>query len=200
MDPLHHHPPSDDGPDLFTAAAQRDRALEIVGENAGDWLGTAVEAIRSVAARQATITSADIWPLVPETREPRAMGAAFVRARAEEIIEPTGLSRATERANARKLTVWASLLYRPNAYEAHGRDKKARAMARALFRLDRDLPGQGSPEPLSVRVAAMDSDFWQQLAKVAGRDHASDATVLRVIELLEEAEADEAEGREKVPA
>lgn len=172
--------------DLFTAAASRDHALRIVADNAADWMDRAVAAIRITAEKQATITSADVWPLVPETREPRAMGAAFCRAKAEGIIARTGMSRATERANARRLLVWKSLLWHPaNGWEAGNREKKAGALARALRSLDGVL---ASDTPLVDRAAALTPDEWAGLARIAGQNKPSDTTVLRVLEILSESE------------
>ena len=180
-------------PDLFTAARDsRDRALAIHEDRQPDWLDLAVAAIRTVAEKQPTMTSDDAWAQgLPEPPEPRAMGAAFVRARAEGIIDRTGLTRASDRGtnNARHLRVWASKLYRPNAYEESGRERKAFALARVLWKLDNDLPGAGSPEPLSARAAAQPPSFWEGLAALSDRKVPSEATICRVIEILSEQEA-----------
>ena len=186
--------------DLFAARASRDRALRIVEENAPDWTDRAVEAIRALAGKQATLTATDVWAmLAQEPREPRAMGAAICRAKAQGIIEPSGLPpMATDRANARKMAVWRSRLYRPDTgWEAMGRERKAGRILRAFLKAAGDRPRA----EIASAAHRLDLRWWRAFAlNVAGENHEpSDATILRVLEMLDaEAPADAAEGTSDV--
>ena len=68
----------------------RDKALAKVAENAPDgWVDDAINAIRHISLTRKTLTSDDIWPLVVNPPEPRAMGAAFTEAARRGLIRKT---------------------------------------------------------------------------------------------------------------
>jgi hypothetical protein len=80
------------------------------------WKAAALDAVRSLANRQAFIVADDVWSelgnLDVSTHEARALGAVFVQAKKEHLIEGTG--RVVKcRRSVRKggnQAVWKSLI------------------------------------------------------------------------------------------
>lgn len=71
------------------------------------WLDAARAAILRLGGEMADFTTDDIWPLVPPTREPRAMGAVIRRLSEDGLIEPCGFRKSNSRVNHRRpVTVW----------------------------------------------------------------------------------------------
>jgi len=61
-----------------TGQQLRDKAIAQVAANApANWIEDAITAIRHVCLSRTLISSDDIWPLVIQPPEPRAMGAAL---------------------------------------------------------------------------------------------------------------------------
>ncbi len=91
-------------------ATLRDRAIDQLELKFGEeWIETAVAEIRAVAIENPLgFTSDDVWPNLPSVDEPRAMGAAFTRARKLKIIKPIDEWRCSRRAEChrRPLRVW----------------------------------------------------------------------------------------------
>lgn len=90
-------------------------STETPEENDG-FFDAAMEAIKSVAAKQDTFIIDDVWAVMPPTyvTDKRAMGAAITRARASKMIAPTGIYRssAQPQCHANPRQVWKSLLMR----------------------------------------------------------------------------------------
>ncbi len=97
------------------ARARRDAAVAAVEGAASEaFLAAALAAVRTIATTRDTFIVDDVWavlgPLVPPTRDKRAMGAVLMAARREGLIQPTEAFRASAQpqchANPRR--VWAS--------------------------------------------------------------------------------------------
>ena len=76
------------------------------------WLGKAATAVRWVAKHKDEFTTDDVWSLVGETREPRAMGCVMIEARKNLLIKPTKKFKESSRSvcHGRPLRVWRSLI------------------------------------------------------------------------------------------
>ena len=186
-----------DSLDLFADAREaRDEAMERAAAHADQhWRAGALDAIRALATREATIHPDDAREAIAERcgepREWRVLGPLLLAAAREGWIERSGVKRQSTRAtnHAHERECWRSLLYQPNPWEETGRERKATALARAFWRLERDIPGKRPATPLSERVAGLRPAAWEALARVTDTRPASDATVTRVVELIREAEA-----------
>lgn len=96
--------------------AHRDLALERVESNAAQgWNDAALSAIVD-ASRLGDFTSDDAWESLakagaPLTHEPRAMGAAMMRAKRMGLIVPTEFWRQSRRpeTHARPVRVWRAV-------------------------------------------------------------------------------------------
>jgi hypothetical protein len=87
-----------------TGQQLRDKAIAQVAANApANWIEDAITAIRHVC-----LSSDDIWPLVIQPPEPRAMGAAFQEAARRGVIRKTDRVVASRRpeCHGRPIAVW----------------------------------------------------------------------------------------------
>lgn len=92
-----------------TGQQLRDKAIAQVAANApANWIEDTINAIRHVALSRSLISSDDIWPLVVQPPEPRAMGAAFQEAARRGIIRKTDRVVASRRpeCHGRPIAVW----------------------------------------------------------------------------------------------
>lgn len=104
---------------MFTAAAAaRDEALFNV-ENAAesDWIELAYQALLLTARTLRWFICDDVWDIggLPPTRENRALGAVFKRAKRDGVIVMTGDSRPSVRSHLTGKPVWLSLIYKGGA-------------------------------------------------------------------------------------
>lgn len=96
-------PPTPSGEQL------RDEAIARVSANAPpNWIDDAINAIRHVALKHRLLSSDDVWPLVIQPPEPRALGAAFQEAARRGIIRKTDRVIASRRpeCHGRPIAVW----------------------------------------------------------------------------------------------
>lgn len=107
--------------DAMLSDRARDNALRRVAHNVDTTWATAAErAIHTVAARQPSLTSDDVWQLlqtwnVAPPHEPRAMGAMMKRAQKQGWIKPTSTFKPTTRVQAHSspTRVWQSEIWKP---------------------------------------------------------------------------------------
>ena len=90
-----------------------DDAIERVELSSRDWIDAATPLIKQLAESNAMITSDDVWSLIDSPVEPRAMGAAFARARRAGWIVASDMTRRSERpeAHRRPIRLWTSNLF-----------------------------------------------------------------------------------------
>jgi len=111
------HPSDDGGQGTFDwgKIGQEARgAIEQV-ENAAkpEWLRQAYEALVRCAEENETFISDDVWRYdLKRTREDRALGPVFLRAKRQGIIEKTGTLRPSVRSHLSGKPVWRSLIPR----------------------------------------------------------------------------------------
>lgn len=76
------------------------------------WLDQALLCVRVLAERQATLTADDLWGLIDQPREPRALGAVMRAATAKGLVRATSEWRLSKRGacHRRPLRVWESLI------------------------------------------------------------------------------------------
>ena len=95
---------------LFDAEEARDEALARVAAGAGDWVGRAREAVRSVALSRFDFTTDHVWEVLGDDRpaEPRALGSVMKAMAGEGLIWSTGEYRKSGRveSHARPVAVW----------------------------------------------------------------------------------------------
>lgn len=99
------------------AKAARDSAIDQVAQGASaEWMAAAIQAVRDVAHKRETFTTDALWALIPQPREPRALGPAMQQARRYQLCEPTDMTRCSGRTacHARPLRVWRSLIWNGN--------------------------------------------------------------------------------------
>lgn len=101
--------------DLFAAARDsRNEALQRVDEAAEpEWKDVAYEAIQATALRLPEFISDDVWEIgqLDSTREDRALGPVFLRARRDGICIKTDRVRPSVRSHLSGKPVWRSLIY-----------------------------------------------------------------------------------------
>lgn len=96
--------------DLEGAREARDKAVEQVTENNLDWMSTvlplALAWIRG-KSQDDLFTTASLYGLGPQPREPRAWGGLMQRLRALGVIEPRGYTQVGLRKNHnRPMRLW----------------------------------------------------------------------------------------------
>jgi hypothetical protein len=92
-----------------TGEQLRDEAIARVAANAPpNWIDDAINAIRHVSLKHRLLTSDDVWPLMIQPPEPRALGAAFQEAARRGIIRKTDRVIASRRpeCHGRPIAVW----------------------------------------------------------------------------------------------
>lgn len=79
------------------------------------FLGTTLEAVRTLASEQQYLTSDDVWDVLPfeKPEEPRWMGHVFLNAQGRGLIQPTQIYEPSRQAsnNRRPVRVWRSNIY-----------------------------------------------------------------------------------------
>jgi hypothetical protein len=87
-------------------------AIQRVSAANADWIAEHIGRVRDLARDHDTLTTDDVWPLVSNPSEPRAMGALMVAAGREGFIEATPTTVKSERVecHARPIRVWRSLV------------------------------------------------------------------------------------------
>ena len=108
FDPVRRSP-REEPPQL--ALDLRDRALEQVDEHADEaWKAEAVATVEFLIASGKPWTTDDVWAVVGECREPRALGAIIREARRAGRIVSIGYQQSTRAANhARPVAVWRAV-------------------------------------------------------------------------------------------
>jgi hypothetical protein len=101
--------------DKRESAQARDVAIERVARGSGEWQVDALNAIRSLAATQPSLTTDDVWRALgrdPDV-EGRAMGAAMRSAAKLGLVQKTERTTKSVRVSChrRDLRVWRSLLH-----------------------------------------------------------------------------------------
>jgi hypothetical protein len=78
-----------------------------------DWKSEAMCVIWAVAKSQPNLTTDDVWDLLAEAREPRAMGAMMKNAQREGWIRPLSTWALSRRpiCHCRPVRMWQSLLW-----------------------------------------------------------------------------------------
>lgn len=97
------------------ATRARDVALAVVDDGTDDeWRRAARKALKRVAKRKKKFTTDDIWRILSDTRENRAMGPIMLWGARQGICERTDRTVLTTRVSnhARPLTVWRSKIYK----------------------------------------------------------------------------------------
>lgn len=97
--------------DTVGADAAKERGIDRAERGAGEaWMTAALAAVRRLARERVTFTTDDVWQLVGQPPEPRAMGAAMRAAGKLKLAEPTGNFEMSRRAacHRRPLRVWRS--------------------------------------------------------------------------------------------
>lgn len=89
------------GFDVQAVRDVRDEAISRVEAPAAPWVAVALDTLRRLAVRHATLTSDDVWAEldregVPRPGEGRAMGAVMKRAMKEGLIVPAGFTQGTD--------------------------------------------------------------------------------------------------------
>jgi hypothetical protein len=99
----------------------RDEAIARVEAASAEWQESAARVVRSLAATRAHLTTDDLWacPDLPRPREPRAMGAAMVRAARDGVLRRTDRSAESVRpeCHRRFVRVWESLAFPSSVVE-----------------------------------------------------------------------------------
>jgi hypothetical protein len=101
-------------PDLFTAFAQRDEALERVDRHADDtWKATVEAVVIHLARMRPTFTADDVWAYLAahhdvSTHEPRALGAVLQKLTKSGKIKPTGGFAPSKRRHAAPIRLWSA--------------------------------------------------------------------------------------------
>jgi hypothetical protein len=105
--------------ELVPAEQARDEAIAQVARPAEEWIRGAVQAVRAICARRgygAKFTTDAVWALldhwgVGPPEEPRALGAAMMRAKRIGLCEPTAVTQKSVRVDchARPIRVWKIL-------------------------------------------------------------------------------------------
>lgn len=92
----------------MTGTQLRDAAIGQLEMAWGDWIDDAVEVIRDLSKRPEPFTSDDVWKRVDAAAEPRAMGAAFTRAKKMRLVVPLTEWRLSVRpeCHRRPVRVW----------------------------------------------------------------------------------------------
>lgn len=99
-------------PDLFTAAEERDHALDIVAHGAGDWLPYAVDFIETYARTHQTVFVDDLWSAgLDRPPNAKALGPAMLKAARSKLIAKTGEYRPSTSSHLLPKPVWRSLVY-----------------------------------------------------------------------------------------
>ena len=100
--------------------AETQLALQLVDEHADPrWKEDALEAIRQTAETMPAFISDDVWERgLRQTREDRALGPVFMRAKRLGWIEKTDYVRPSVRSHLSGKPVWRSLLYFQQEYPA----------------------------------------------------------------------------------
>lgn len=96
---------------LFDAEQARDQAIQQVEDNADtDWMRQALAAVKWCAHYHGLFTTDEVWTMLPEVREPRALGAVMRKAQKAGWIRPTDRVRNSSRVecHARPVRVWES--------------------------------------------------------------------------------------------
>lgn len=79
------------------------------------FLGTTLEAVRTLASEQQYLTADDVWAVLPfeKPEEPRWMGNALQAAQGRGFIQPTMIFETSRQAsnNRRPVRVWRSNIY-----------------------------------------------------------------------------------------
>jgi hypothetical protein len=84
-------------------------AVELCSDR--EWSEQALEAVHTVALKQQTFISDDVWDTgLPSTREDRALGPIFRRAAALGWIQRTDRTRPSRRSHGSGKPLWESLL------------------------------------------------------------------------------------------
>ena len=104
--------------DLLTTRAQAREAIQRVEEHADpDWKTDAYEAIRRTCERMPEFISDDVWTVggLTGTREDRALGPVFLRAKRDGLCVKTDRVRPSVRSHAAGKPIWVSRIYRGGA-------------------------------------------------------------------------------------
>lgn len=98
---------------IFEARQARDSALARVESHASrDWLDEAFAALRGYLETHATMHVDDLAPYLPAASgDRRALGAVFVRAAREGLMEKTENYRPSVASNLSPKVVWRSLVW-----------------------------------------------------------------------------------------
>lgn len=90
-----------------TAEQARNEAIDRVRQHApADWMADAASCARALAVTQPTFSTDDVWQIIGQPPEPRAMGAVMKNLRG--WIEPTGeyVPSIRPKCHARPVRVW----------------------------------------------------------------------------------------------
>lgn len=101
---------------LVPAEQARDEAIQQVARNAEDWIRDAVQAVRAICQARgpggsfttdAVWATLELWNVDPPV-EPRALGAAMMRAKKLGLCVPTSMTVKSVRVDchARPLRIW----------------------------------------------------------------------------------------------
>lgn len=97
--------------DIFQALKASEEAQARVEQNAdNEWLQQAHLAVRLIAERMSEFTTDDVWEVLPQTRENRALGPVMKKAASAGLIVATDRVRTGKRVSRHgaPLRVWAS--------------------------------------------------------------------------------------------
>lgn len=92
------------------ARRARDAAIAAAGAGAPEaWVGNARRVVRQLAAAGREFTSDDVWRVLPQPPEPRALGAVMTWAVDQQLVVPTDRTVPSTRpeCHARPVRVWA---------------------------------------------------------------------------------------------
>lgn len=98
------------------ARRARDEAIERVSRGTPvAWVTAARNAVERLAADEVEFTTDDVWALVPQLDEPRAMGPIMLWASERGLVEATARTRPSKRteAHAGPKRIWRSLVTVP---------------------------------------------------------------------------------------
>lgn len=135
--------------DREASDAARDEAIGRVDRAADDdWKEEALSTVRSLARTRPFLTADDVWRIVSEVREPRALGAVMTRARRKGWIEPTEDFEPTERvvAHSKPMRIWRSLLYGGGAAKEVRTVRLTDGMLDAIGIALQELEAEGTPQ------------------------------------------------------
>lgn len=94
---------------LDRARAARDESLRRVASHApADWIGDAKLCVAALARTRKSFTTDDVWGVIGQPPEPRALGAVMMSLSRQGVIAKTGgyVNSARPRCHARPIPMW----------------------------------------------------------------------------------------------